>query len=111
MDNSEFDHGGGGGGGGSPAAATTAAMAAVDDRDRWRWLLMVVVALDIGHATTSRRSKRVAEQEDKRSVQGEATQQSALLSSAMPLWQLAALSSIAPPCCYAKSLFAVPPQR
>ncbi len=60
MDDGEFNHGGGGGGGGGVAAATVAAVAAVDDSDRWRWGVMATVALDGGHATISRRSKRVA---------------------------------------------------
>ncbi len=41
-------------------AATAAAVVAVDDRDQWRWRLMVVVALDGGHATTSWCSEREA---------------------------------------------------
>ncbi len=63
MDNGEYDHVGGGGGGGNSgglAAATAAAVVAVDNRDRWRWHLMVAVSLDRGHATTSQRSKRAA---------------------------------------------------
>jgi hypothetical protein len=61
MDDGEFDHGGdggGSGGGGCPVAAVVAGVAARDNRDRWGWHLMAVVALDGGHATTSRRSKQ-----------------------------------------------------
>jgi hypothetical protein len=78
---SEFDQSGGGGGSGSPAAVAVAAAAvvAVHNRDRWRWNLIAVAALDGGHATTSQRSERVAQQVDKRVVQGEAMQQSANL--------------------------------
>ncbi len=32
----------------------------VYNRDWWQWCLMAVAALDGGHATTSRRSKRAA---------------------------------------------------
>jgi hypothetical protein len=60
MDGGEFDHGGGSGGGDGPAAVAVAVVVAVDDRDRWQWCLMVTVALDGGHTTTSRRSKRAA---------------------------------------------------
>jgi hypothetical protein len=56
-----------------------AAVAAVDDRDRVRWRLMEVAALDGGHTTTSRHSKRATQQENKRATQGEATQQPAHL--------------------------------
>ena len=38
--------------------ATAAAVAAVDDRDQWQWGLMATAAVDRGHPTTSRRSKR-----------------------------------------------------
>ncbi len=62
MDDGEFNHGGGrgGGSGGGPAAATALAVAAVDDRDQCWWHLMAAVALDGGHATTSRCSERAA---------------------------------------------------
>jgi hypothetical protein len=50
-----------------------AVVGALDNKDRWRWRLMAAAALDGGHATTSQRSERVAQQEDKRMVQGEAT--------------------------------------
>jgi hypothetical protein len=61
MDNSEFDHSCGGGGGGGLAAVAAAEVAAVDDRDLWRWHLIAATALDGGHATTSRRSNRAAQ--------------------------------------------------
>ncbi len=76
MDNGEFNHGGGGGGNGGPAAAAAAAVGAVDNRDQWLWHLMAAAALDRGHATTSRRSERAAQQEDKSMVQGIAMKQS-----------------------------------
>ncbi len=87
IDNSEFNHGGGGGSGSSPAAATAVGVWVVEDRDQCRWHLMAMLALDGGHATTSWHSKRVAKQEDKRVAQGDAMQQQAFLSSAMPLQQ------------------------
>jgi hypothetical protein len=58
MDNNEFDHGGGGGGSGVPAAATAMVVVGVDNRDRWWWCLIAAKALEVGHATTSQRSKR-----------------------------------------------------
>jgi hypothetical protein len=85
MDNGKFNHGGdgcnsgSGGSGGSTAAVAAAAVVAVDYRHRWWWCLMVAAALDVGHPTTSLRSKRVAQQENKRVVQGESMQQSANL--------------------------------
>jgi hypothetical protein len=79
MDDSNFDCGGGGGGGGGPVAVAAAAVVAVDDKDRWRWCLMAAAAFNRGHATTSRCSKRVAQQENKRVEQREATQQQANL--------------------------------
>jgi hypothetical protein len=69
MDSSEFNHGGGGGGsggGGGPVAAAATGMAVVEDRDWWRWHLMVAAALDGGHVITSRCSKWAAQREDKR---------------------------------------------
>ncbi len=73
MDNSEFNHDGGSGGIGSLVAAAVAvvvAVAAVDNRDRWKLRMMVVAALGRGYATTSQRSKRAAQWEDKRVAQG-----------------------------------------
>jgi hypothetical protein len=61
MEDGEFDHSGGGGGGGSPVAVAAMAMAAVDDRDLCWWCLMALAALDGGHNTTSRHSKRAAQ--------------------------------------------------
>jgi hypothetical protein len=60
LEDGELNHGGGSGGGGGLVAATVAALVAVEDRDRWWWRLMAEVALDGGHATTSRCSKRGA---------------------------------------------------
>ncbi len=79
MEDGGFNHIGDSGSGGSPAAAAVVVVAAVDNRDRWQWRLMVAAALDGGHATTSLRSKRAAQREYKRAAQGEATQQSANL--------------------------------
>ncbi len=80
MDDGEFNHSGGVGGGGGPVAVAAAAMAVADDRDRWQWHWMAMAALDGGHATTSRCSERAAQQENKRAVQGVATQQPVNLS-------------------------------
>ncbi len=74
-----FDRSGCGGGGGGPVAEAVVVVVAVDDRDQWRWHLMAATAFDGGHATTSRHSKRAAQQENKRAAQGEAMQQPANL--------------------------------
>jgi hypothetical protein len=60
MDNGKFDHGGGGGGSDGPVAVAVVAVAVVNYEDWWRWHLMAAAALDRGHATISRRSKRAA---------------------------------------------------
>jgi hypothetical protein len=79
MDNSEIEHNGGGGSGGGAAAVAAVTVAAVGNKDRWWWRLIAAAALDQGHATTCQHSKRVAQQEDERAVQGEAMQQPAYL--------------------------------
>ncbi len=79
MEDGKFNCGGGGGNGGGLVAVAAAAVAAVDYRDQWRWRLMAAAALGGGHTTTSWRSKRVAQQKNKRAAQGEATQQPANL--------------------------------
>ncbi len=76
MDDGGFDRGGGSGSSGGPVAV---AVRAVDYRDRWQWRLIMAAALGGGHATTSRRSERVAQQKNKRVAQGEAMQQPANL--------------------------------
>jgi hypothetical protein len=79
MEDGDFNRGGGGGSGGGPVAAVVAAVAAVDNSVWWWWHLMVVAAFGGGHATTSWRSERAAQQENKRAVQAEASQQPANL--------------------------------
>jgi hypothetical protein len=91
MENGEFDYSGGGGGGGGPAAAAAAAAAevvVVEVRDRWQLCLMVVAALNRGHAKVSPHNERVIQKEDKRATQGEAMQQPAnlLLQCHCDIW-------------------------
>ena len=60
IDDGKFDCSGGGGGSDALVAVAAVAVAAVDYRDRWWWCLIAAKALEVGHATTSQRSKRAA---------------------------------------------------